>query len=104
MVLELHLGDVLRLRKPHPCGGYDWQVYRLGADIGLRCLTCGRRVMLERAVLEKRLKQFVSRANPSPNPLPVDEEGAETDTELPGRGVPASASPLPRPPGTQPHV
>ena len=39
----------MRLRKPHPCGGYDWQVTRLGADIGLRCLTCGRRVMLERA-------------------------------------------------------
>lgn len=53
---------MVRLRKPHPCGGYDWEVTRLGADIGLRCLTCGRRVMLERAVLEKRLKQFVSRA------------------------------------------
>jgi hypothetical protein len=52
---------VVRLRKAHPCGGADWQVYRLGADIGLRCLTCGRRVMLERAVLERRIKQFVSR-------------------------------------------
>ena len=49
------------LRKPHPCGGYDWEVTRLGADIGLRCLGCGRRLMLERAVLERRLKQFVSR-------------------------------------------
>jgi hypothetical protein len=67
---------VVRLRKAHPCGGTDWQVYRLGADIGLRCLTCGRRVMLERAVLEKRIKVFVSRGNPAPNPLPVDEEGA----------------------------
>ena len=52
---------MVRLRKPHPCGGYDWEVTRLGADIGLRCLGCGRRVMLERAVLERRLKQFVSR-------------------------------------------
>ncbi len=52
----------MRLRKRHPCGGYDWQVTRLGADIGLRCLTCGRRVMLERPDLEKRLKQFVSHA------------------------------------------
>jgi hypothetical protein len=75
---------VVRLRKVHPCGGTDWQVYRLGADIGLRCLTCGRRVMLERAVLERRIKQFVSRANPTPNPLhrsairqaTVDGEGA----------------------------
>ena len=40
---------MVRLRKPHPCGGYDWQVTRLGADIGLRCLSCGRRVLLERA-------------------------------------------------------
>ena len=52
----------MRLRKRHPCGGFDWQVTRLGADIGLRCLTCGRRVMLERPELEKRLKQFVSHA------------------------------------------
>jgi hypothetical protein len=53
---------VVRLRKPHPCGGFDWEVTRLGADIGLRCLQCGRRVLLERATLERRLKAFVSRA------------------------------------------
>ncbi len=52
----------MRLRKPHPCGGSDWEVTRLGADIGLRCLGCGRRVMLERSVLERRLKQFVSKS------------------------------------------
>jgi len=61
-VLELHLGDVVRLRKAHPCGGDDWQVVRLGADIGLRCLTCSRRVLLERALLERRLKEFVFHA------------------------------------------
>jgi hypothetical protein len=54
---------VLKLRKAHPCGGFDWEVTRLGADIGLRCLGCGRRVLLERAVLERRLKQFVSHAS-----------------------------------------
>ena len=61
MVLELYLGDVLRLRKRHPCGGYDWLVTRLGADIGLRCQSCGRRILLERATVEKRLAEFVSR-------------------------------------------
>jgi hypothetical protein len=66
-MLDFALGDVVRLRKPHPCGGFDWQVTRLGADIGLRCQTCGRRVLLERAVLEKRLKQFLSRG-PTPQP------------------------------------
>ena len=92
---------MVRLRKVHPCGGYDWQVYRLGADIGLRCLTCGRRIMLERAVLERRLKQFVFRADASPNPLPAGGEGVE---ESDGRGVPASASLPLRPPGTQTDV
>jgi hypothetical protein len=53
---------VVRLRKPHPCGGSDWEVTRLGADIGLRCVTCKRHVMLERAVLERRMREFVSRA------------------------------------------
>jgi hypothetical protein len=51
----------VRLRKPHPCGGSEWEVTRLGADIGLRCLGCGRYVMLERAVLERRMKEFVSK-------------------------------------------
>lgn len=60
-IVEFRLGDVLRLRKPHPCGGYEWRVTRLGADIGLECLTCGRRVLLERREVEKRTKTFVSR-------------------------------------------
>jgi len=70
MVLEIRLGDVVRLRKPHPCGGYDWEVVRLGADIGIRCLTCARRVLLERPVLEKRLKEFVSRGPPESSAAP----------------------------------
>jgi len=61
MPLDLRLDDVLRLRKPHPCGGYEWRVVRLGADIGLECLTCKRRVMLTRRVVEKRTKTVVSR-------------------------------------------
>jgi hypothetical protein len=61
-MLDVQLGDVLRLRKPHPCGGYEWTVVRLGADIGLRCTTCNRRVLLPRRELEKRLKTVVMRA------------------------------------------
>jgi hypothetical protein len=56
LVLEVKLGDVLQLKKPHPCGSYDWQVVRLGTDIGIQCLKCHRRVLLEREVLEQRLK------------------------------------------------
>lgn len=59
--MEIRLGDIVRLRKVHPCGGYEWEVVRLGADIGIRCRTCSRRVLLERSVFEKRVKTFVSR-------------------------------------------
>ena len=62
MPVEFQVGDVVRLRKPHPCGGSDWQVVRLGADIGLKCQTCQHRVLLTRRELEKRLKTFVQRA------------------------------------------
>ena len=56
MLPPLELGDVVRLRKPHPCGGYEWNVVRLGADIGLECTTCGRRILLPRRDLARRLK------------------------------------------------
>jgi len=59
--MDVRLGDVVRLRKVHPCGGYEWVVVRLGADIGVRCGTCGRRVLLARSVFEKRVKTFISR-------------------------------------------
>jgi hypothetical protein len=63
MVLEIKLGDVVRLKKVHPCGSYDWQVVRLGADIGIKCLKCGRRVLVARSVFERRLKGFISRGS-----------------------------------------
>lgn len=64
-VLELLLGDVIRLRRGHPCGGSDWLVYRLGADIGLTCQTCGRHVLVERRLLERRIAGFVQRGDPA---------------------------------------
>jgi hypothetical protein len=58
---DLRLGDVIRLRKSHPCGGADWKVVRLGADIGLECLQCGHRVLLPRRELSRRLKTILVR-------------------------------------------
>ena len=58
MLPELQLGARVHLRKSHACGGYEWRVVRLGADIGLECLTCGRRVLLTRRKLAKRLKHI----------------------------------------------
>jgi hypothetical protein len=62
MPVDFQVGDIVRLRKPHPCGGTDWEIVRLGADIGLKCQTCQHRVLLTRRDLEKRLKTFVQRA------------------------------------------
>ncbi len=58
---DIQIDDVVRLRKPHPCGGHDWKIYRLGADIGLECLGCGRRVFLPRRTLARRLKKVLPR-------------------------------------------
>lgn len=62
MYIEIAIGDVVRLRKPHPCGSYEWTVVRIGADIGLECKTCKRRVLLPRGEFNKRLKTIISRA------------------------------------------
>ena len=70
MSIEIRLGDVVRLRKPHPCGGYEWDVVRLGADIGLHCTTCKRRVLLTRREFEKRVKTFVRRGDPASGAAP----------------------------------
>ena len=77
-VLRVLLGDVVRLRRRHPCGGHEWLVDRLGADIGLRCQSCGRHVMLERRVVESRLVDFVRRGDPAMSaaisPSPTSDE------------------------------
>ncbi len=61
MVIEIKLGDVVRLRKKHPCGGDEWLVVRLGTDIGIKCLKCQHRVLIERRLFERRVKVFISR-------------------------------------------
>ena len=57
---EVRIGDIVRLRKAHPCGGDRWQVTRVGSDIGLRCLTCGRLVLLGRTLFRRRLRAVLS--------------------------------------------
>ena len=59
MVLELKIGDVLQMKRPHPCGGSLWIVTRLGADIGMSCQKCGRYVLLARSQLARRLKKVL---------------------------------------------
>jgi hypothetical protein len=74
------VGDVLRLKKPHPCKSYDWAVVRLGADIGLKCQGCGRRVLLPRREVERRLKLFLHRENDEALPGAGSERAGRLDT------------------------
>jgi hypothetical protein len=55
-ITPLHVGDVVRLKKTHPCGANEWEVTRLGMDIGLSCKGCGRRVRLLRAEFDRRYR------------------------------------------------
>ena len=65
---DIRLGDVVRMRKPHPCGSNEWDVVRLGADIGIRCRKCNRRVLLPRSQFVRQVKALVQRGEPQANP------------------------------------
>jgi hypothetical protein len=78
MPLDVALGDVVKLRKPHPCGGYEWTVVRLGADIGMLCTTCKHRVLIPRREFDKRVKTFVSRV---PRVPPPDSQAPAPETQ-----------------------
>jgi hypothetical protein len=62
MAEQIKLGDIVRLRKKHPCGSYDWKVVRLGTDIGLVCRNCQHRVLLPRSKFNKSLKTILEHA------------------------------------------
>jgi len=66
VLADLDLGDIVRLRKAHPCGSYEWEIVRLGADIGLVCVKCQRRILLSRRELARRLKTIISRGIDDP--------------------------------------
>lgn len=58
----LNIGDLVKMRKAHPCGSDLWTITYVGADIKIRCEKCGRIVMLDRPTFEKRMKKIVSSA------------------------------------------
>ncbi len=65
-MIRYQVGDVVRTRKPHPCGGDQWEVMRTGIDFRIKCLTCGRVVMLPRPKFEKSVRAIV-RSNSDDN-------------------------------------
>ena len=71
-IVEINVGDVVRLKKKHPCGCDQWRVVRVGADIGIRCEKCHRRVLLTMGVFERRVKEVLS------------EGGGAAEQEAPG--------------------
>lgn len=83
-VVEFRLGDLVTLRRSHPCGGGEWLVDRLGADIGLRCRKCGRHVLLDRRTVERRLTGFVARGDLAMSQA-VGPQAHEVD--VPARGA-----------------
>jgi hypothetical protein len=63
--VQISIGDSAVLRKPHPCGVDTWTVTRVGADIGLQCTGCGRKVMLDREEFERRVRTVLPSGSPS---------------------------------------
>lgn len=64
---DIRVDDIVRMRKQHPCGGFEWQVVRLGSDIGIKCLTCQRKVYLPRSRFARQVKSFVARGPEAPS-------------------------------------
>ena len=94
--MDIKIGDTVRLKKKHPCGNYEWQVVRLGADIGIKCLQCQHRVLLPRSTLERRVKAVIPREAPAPRETAAARKG-EVEEKLADLLVrwPAHSVPLP---------
>lgn len=67
MVTEFGLGDIVKMKKVHPCGTDEWEVIRMGADIKIKCTGCGRLIMLPRIKFEKAAKKVVKKAEATDN-------------------------------------
>ena len=70
--MKYFIGDIVKMRKPHPCGGTDWEVLRVGMDFRIKCMKCNRVVMVPRPKFERAVKIVVKSAQP-----PVLALGAE---------------------------
>ena len=80
-ITPVRLGDVVKLKKPHPCGTNAWEIVRVGADIGLKCCGCERRVMLVRSEFDRRFRGFLEKS--AEQPEPDIRDGASGNAEPP---------------------
>ena len=60
--MDINVGDILKLKKPHPCGSQEWEVFRVGADFRLKCTGCGHQIMIARRLVEKNIKEIHEKA------------------------------------------
>lgn len=60
--MVIQVGDILKLKKPHPCGSKEWEVLRDGADFRLKCAGCGHQIMIPRKQVEKNVREIVHAA------------------------------------------
>ena len=58
MADRFEVGDIIRMKKPHPCGSHEWEVLRVGADFRLKCVGCGHQIMVPRRLVEKNTKEI----------------------------------------------
>jgi len=59
--LKFFIGDVVEMKKPHPCGANEWEILRTGMDFRLKCRGCGRLIMIPRTKFEKRFRKFIEK-------------------------------------------
>ena len=60
--MNIDVGNIVKLKKQHPCGSQDWEVLRIGADFRLKCMGCGHQIMIARKLVEKNLKEIREKA------------------------------------------
>ena len=58
--MDIQVGNVVKLKKQHPCGSYEWEVLRIGADFRIKCVGCGHQIMIPRKSLEKSVKKIIT--------------------------------------------
>ena len=56
--MDIKVTDIIQLKKQHPCGSYEWEVLRIGADFRLKCIGCGHQIMVPRKLVEKNIKNI----------------------------------------------
>lgn len=63
MADRFDVGDIIKMKKPHPCGSHEWEVLRVGADFRLKCMGCGHQIMVPRKLVEKNTRQIMKKAD-----------------------------------------